>query len=207
MLGSKPLEELKALSPRKQEILEVAQRLISKVGYDGASMRQIAEELGIKTASLYSHYDSKDDMLYDIAIRCAHEFHAHVLPLEGMDASVAQRLGKMVRMHAKLIIRNIDAAAIFFHEWKHLEEGKDGRKAYYKGHIERYERAFINVIEEGIEKGFFRQVPAKFITYTLLNSINWIKNWYKPGGKMKVKDIEDEFEAFVLNGLKLNKYK
>lgn len=199
------MKDLKTLSPRKQEILEVAQRLISQDGYDGASMRQIAEELGIKTASLYSHYNSKDDMLWEIAIRCAHEFHAHVLPIEQMDASVEERLGKMVRMHAELIIRNIDAAAIFFYEWKHLEEGKEGRKAYYQGHIERYERAFINVIEEGIEQKIFREVPVKFMTYTLLNSINWIKNWYRPSGKMKVKEIADEFEAFVLNGLKSNK--
>ncbi|MCI4671204.1 MAG: TetR/AcrR family transcriptional regulator [Bacteroidia bacterium] len=204
MLGSKPLEELKALSPRKQEILEVAQRLISKDGFDGASMRHIAEELGIKTASLYSHYNSKDDMLWEIAIRCAKEFHEHVLPLESMPLSVEDRLGKMVRMHAELVIRNINAAAIFFHEWKHLEEGKENRKAYYKSQIERYEQAFISVIEEGIEGGSFRQVPARFITYTLLNSINWIKNWYKPSGKMKVRNIADEFEAFVLNGLILN---
>jgi len=207
MLGSVSIAKLNPLSPRKQEILEVAQRLFSQAGYDGASMRQIAEALDIQTASLYSHYKSKDDMLWEIAIRCAREFHVHVLPFEKMDSSVEERLRGMVRKHTELIIENIDASAIFFYEWKHLEdreEEKKARKKHYQDLIQTYEQAFINVIEEGISKGDFRQVPVKFITYTLLNCINWIQHWYKPKGKMTVGEITDEFEAFIINALKSN---
>ena len=40
--------------------------LFSKRGYDSVSLREIAEEVGIKKSSIYSHYSSKEAILMDI---------------------------------------------------------------------------------------------------------------------------------------------
>ncbi|MEO0897259.1 MAG: TetR/AcrR family transcriptional regulator [Bacteroidota bacterium] len=198
------LDNIRSLSPRKKEILEVATRLFSQEGYEGASMRQIADELGIKTASLYSHYNSKEDMLWEIAVRCAREFHNHILPISKEKTSLEERLRKMVRIHAQVIVQNIDASAIFFKEWRHLEnkDGQQGRRYQYKLLIDIYEKAYIDILEEGIQQGIFRKVPVRFMTFTLLSSINWIQNWYKPTGKMSLDEIAAEFEEYILNGIK-----
>jgi len=50
----------------KERIFEVALDLFAKKGYDAVSMREIAEAVGIKKASLYSHFASKDDLLGQI---------------------------------------------------------------------------------------------------------------------------------------------
>jgi AcrR family transcriptional regulator len=50
----------------KERIFEVALDLFSQKGYDAVSMREIAEAVGIKKASLYSHFSSKDDLLEQI---------------------------------------------------------------------------------------------------------------------------------------------
>ena len=50
----------------KEKIFDVSLDLFSKKGYDSVSLREIAEEVGIKKSSIYSHYASKEAILMDI---------------------------------------------------------------------------------------------------------------------------------------------
>lgn len=50
----------------KQKIIDVSIDLFSKKGYDSVSLRQIAEEVGIKKSSIYSHFSSKEAILMEI---------------------------------------------------------------------------------------------------------------------------------------------
>jgi AcrR family transcriptional regulator len=54
------------MNATKQKILEVAVDLFSKKGFSGASVREIARNVGIKESSLYNHYQNKDDILAKI---------------------------------------------------------------------------------------------------------------------------------------------
>jgi AcrR family transcriptional regulator len=57
----------------RQRILDVALGLFTEQGYDGTSLRQIAEKLGVTKAALYYHFESKDDILLALHMRL-HEF-------------------------------------------------------------------------------------------------------------------------------------
>lgn len=50
----------------KEKIFDAALDLFSKKGYDSVSLREIADEVGIKKSSIYSHYPSKKSILMDI---------------------------------------------------------------------------------------------------------------------------------------------
>jgi AcrR family transcriptional regulator len=47
----------------RAEILETALELFATKGYGGASLREIAERLGITKAALYYHFPAKEDLL------------------------------------------------------------------------------------------------------------------------------------------------
>ena len=47
----------------KQEILEAALKLFSVQGFEATSISQIANAVGIRKASLYSHFESKQAIL------------------------------------------------------------------------------------------------------------------------------------------------
>ena len=55
----------------KQIILDEALELFSKNGYDGTTVADIADAVGIKAASLYKHYQSKQDIFDSILARAA----------------------------------------------------------------------------------------------------------------------------------------
>ncbi|MFT8709352.1 MAG: helix-turn-helix domain-containing protein [Sporolactobacillus sp.] len=50
----------------KQAIFDCALSLFSKRGYNGVSMRDIAEAVGIKGSSIYNHYKGKQAIMDDI---------------------------------------------------------------------------------------------------------------------------------------------
>lgn len=50
----------------KEKIFNVSLDLFSKKGFDSVSLREIAEEVGIKKSSIYSHYASKEAILMSI---------------------------------------------------------------------------------------------------------------------------------------------
>lgn len=47
----------------REEILDAAAELFTKIGYAGTSTRRIADAVGMRQASLYHHFATKDDIL------------------------------------------------------------------------------------------------------------------------------------------------
>ncbi len=61
----------------KEQILEVALDLFSVNGYEATSISQIADAVGIRKASLYSHFASKQDILDTLVEELTEEYNMH----------------------------------------------------------------------------------------------------------------------------------
>jgi len=53
----------------RERILDVALELFNEKGYDGTSLREIAERLGVTKAALYYHFERKEDILLELHLR------------------------------------------------------------------------------------------------------------------------------------------
>jgi AcrR family transcriptional regulator len=51
---------------RRAEILEAAERIFVRDGYQGATIRKIADEVGVSSTALYMHFRDKDEILLEI---------------------------------------------------------------------------------------------------------------------------------------------
>lgn len=51
---------------RRAEILAAAERIFVDQGYDGATIRKIAEAVGLSSTALYMHFSDKSEILYEI---------------------------------------------------------------------------------------------------------------------------------------------
>ncbi|REG83827.1 TetR/AcrR family transcriptional regulator [Marinomonas pollencensis] len=60
----------------KSKILNAAEAAIVKGGYGAFSFRDIAEEVGIKSASVHYHYPTKADLVVAVMVRFTHDFQA-----------------------------------------------------------------------------------------------------------------------------------
>lgn len=67
MSDVRPYETLLAKGEdRKQRILEVAQRLLSRNGWRSTTLAQIAREAGVTPAGLLHHFESKEQLLHAV---------------------------------------------------------------------------------------------------------------------------------------------
>lgn len=62
------------ISDRRDAILDVAERLIRTHGYSGFSFREVASEVGIKSASVHYHFPTKPDLAAAVAKRYRERF-------------------------------------------------------------------------------------------------------------------------------------
>ncbi len=51
---------------RRAEILSAAERIFIEVGYEGATIRRIADEVGLSSTALYMHFSEKSEILHEI---------------------------------------------------------------------------------------------------------------------------------------------
>ncbi|MGI9543449.1 MAG: TetR/AcrR family transcriptional regulator [Cyclobacteriaceae bacterium] len=184
---------------RKQQIDKQAAVLFKTKGYAASSMRDLAQVLGIEAASLYSHIKSKEEILHRICFRMADAFFAAQKETEYLDSQPEVHLKKAIAHHLEVISQNIDDAAVFFHEWRHLSEPYLSEFLVMRGD---YEQQFITIIERGIQVNTFRVVDAKLTAMTVLSAMNWIHRWYKPDGKLSIDQISEQLAEMMIKGLK-----
>jgi AcrR family transcriptional regulator len=80
---------------RKEEIVAEATRLFAERGYEGASMGDLAERVGLRKASLFHHFPSKDVLYATVLNELMDGVKAAVLGAALAEGSFAQRLDSM----------------------------------------------------------------------------------------------------------------
>jgi AcrR family transcriptional regulator len=191
--------ETKTQVSRKEQIIKIAEKLFMEKGFMATSMRDIASELGIEAASLYSHIKSKDEILETICFRMADQFLLAIEDINDVYFDSEEKLRSLVRMHVRILTSDLNASAVFLHEWRHLNEP---RLTEFKKLRNRYENEFKTIIRFGEDENIFETVDEKFAVLTILSTLNWITEWYKPEGRMTADEIAKNLSDFIMTGLK-----
>ena len=80
---------------RRAEILAAAERIFVDVGYEGATIRRIADEVGLSSTALYMHFSEKSEILHEIcrlAFARLQEANAAVVAEGGSPDVILRRL-------------------------------------------------------------------------------------------------------------------
>ena len=184
---------------RKEQIIQTAARLFRQRGFMASSMRDIAGSLGIEAASLYSHIKSKDEILETICFQMAEKFLVAIDEVNDIYFNAEEKLIRIVKMHVSLLTGDMNASAVFLHEWRHLREAKLKEFIKMRNH---YEKGFRSIISLGADENIFETVDEKFAVLTILSALNWITEWYKPEGQMSSDEIAQNLSDFILTGLR-----
>ena len=82
---------------RRDAIVTAAARFFAERGYAAVGMRDVAEAVGVRGASLYHHFASKEEILFAICLTVTEEPNAQNLPLLDAPGTCSQRLAALVR--------------------------------------------------------------------------------------------------------------
>jgi AcrR family transcriptional regulator len=184
---------------RKKEIVGVSQGLFQEKGYQATSVRDIAKALDLEPASLYSHLETKEDILEEICFGMAEKFLTAIEEVNDIYFDAELKVRMAVENHVNILTENMDAAIVFIREWRNLSEPK---KSEFIEKRNQYERGIRDIVQTGIDEFKFNEVDQGFAALTILSSVNWIVEWYKRDGKLSPKEIADQLTRFILTGLR-----
>src|SRR6202795_5373231 len=100
------------MSTTTSELTRQAARLFAEKGYHGTSIGDLAEAMGLQKGSLYTHIDSKADLLWEVAREGSEAFHAALDALPE-DGPVLDRIRAALRAHLRVVAEQLDIATVF----------------------------------------------------------------------------------------------
>lgn len=158
---------VKEAEERRNEILDVAERLFVTKGFDHSSITDILNEIGIARGTLYYHFKSKEDILDAIISRITKKLVAKAEMIAGQkEIPVLQRLTLM--MQALNVNDDLGHAIM---EQVHKPQNALMHQKMQGELLASVNPLITGLIEEGIAEGICEtQYPAEVVEMTLLYS-------------------------------------
>src|SRR5688572_32505696 len=105
---------------RAPEIIEAAARVFAERGFHGATTQDIADVLGIRQASLYYYFPSKEGALEAVCLKGVEGFFEAAKAIAAGPGSAANRLARLIDSHLSPLIDRGDFVKVFLNERQHL---------------------------------------------------------------------------------------
>lgn len=184
---------------KKDAIVTKAAALFRKKGFASASMRELAETVGVEAPSLYNHIGSKSEILQIICFKVANEFNTHMIEVENSTDSALAKLEKLIRFHITMITGTYDEVFVANHEWKQMEEPF---LSNFLTQRKNYETSMMTIISAGIQKKELKKLNPFVAVLTILSAVRGIESWQRHKKNVTASQLENDMVDHLLNGLK-----
>lgn len=185
---------------RRREIIDAAAAVFQEKGYAAASIQDVADAVDILKGSLYYYIDSKDDLLFEV-INEVHQGGLENLE-RGKDVggSALERIREFVIRHMTYNARNLQKMTVFFHDFRALSPA---RRAVIVEERDLYDQHLRGLIASGREEGSVRRdVDPRMAAFSILGSINWMYQWFRPDGPKHIDEIAAEFGELAVDSVR-----
>jgi AcrR family transcriptional regulator len=186
-------------STKKEVIIEKASKLFREKGFGAASMRDLAEHVGVEAASLYNHIQSKSEILQTICFKVANEFMSNLEMVETSHQSTLKKMETIIRLHIRMMLDQYEFVYIADHEWRHLPEPY---LSNFLNQRRNYRKRLGDLIEDGISKGELKVIESYTAVLVILSAISGIDSWQRSRKSTSAEALEANIVRFLIEGLK-----
>jgi len=184
---------------RKDLIIKAGAALFREKGFGAASMRDLAENIGIEAASLYNHIKSKNEILESICFGVANDFNAHMDEVELSDASPLEKIETILRFHILQMVEHVEEVLVADREWKHLDEPY---RSNFHNQRRNYRKRFATIVEDGIKKNQIKKIDSPTAVLIMLHAVGGIESWHRSTAKITAQEVEENIVRILIDGLK-----
>ncbi len=142
---------------RKEEIRAAATRLFAERGYDGASMGDLAAHVGIRKASLFHHFESKQALYADVLSNILSDVAAAIVNSGKSAMSFPERVDFITDSLIDLFYAKPYAARLLFRETMNVQAET---RVELLGALGAVYSTGIRFVEEGQAAGEFSRALA-----------------------------------------------
>jgi AcrR family transcriptional regulator len=185
---------------RDAEVLDAALKVFYEQGYSGATVQDIADELGILKGSLYHYIDTKEDLLFGL-IESVHQaavgMHDEIMEVEGL--APLDRVRLYVERQVEFNLDHLQLVAVYYQDMERLSEE---RRALVKARQRENSRFMVGLIKEAQARGEADpERDASLLANLVFATIVWTYRWYRPGGRASRKTVARTCGSYAIDGL------
>jgi AcrR family transcriptional regulator len=189
---------------KRAALLRAAAKVFRERGYRGATLNDIAAELGTERGSLYYYVSGKEELFHEIVkvasaanvARLDEIRHGPGTPVDKLRAAIVALMSSYDEHYPYLYV--------YVQEDISQLAGDDTRFAEDMKAIDRqYTQAFTGLVEEGLDDGSLQSpAPAQVTAYGIIGMVNWTHRWYQQNGRLSAPEIGEAYATMVLDGLR-----
>ncbi len=181
---------------RRLQIATKAAQVFAASSYHTVGMREVAAAVGIRGASLYNHFSSKEEILYEIALSVTRDTVEGYLSILDAPGRSAERLAALIRLQIRHVaVRRVEHLVAI----AELKALTDEHRRHVLDYRNYYHRRVRDVIIAGHRTGDFRTSNARRATTALMDMLNGVSAWYRP--EIDVDHLADDYIRLGVGGL------
>lgn len=165
----------------RRRILDSAAYVLSRNGFAGTRLSDVAERAELRTATIYYYFESREELIAEVLWTGTHlirENVTSVLDEMPLDASPLDRISAAAAEHLRFVLSASDYSTASVRN-----AGQTPRKVRLRQIREekRYGRLWSDLILAAVEAGELRDDLDSFATRMfLLGALNWAAEWWNP---------------------------
>jgi TetR/AcrR family transcriptional regulator, cholesterol catabolism regulator len=180
---------------RAKELQRAAAELFFTKGYEATTVREIAEALDIKSASIYYHWKNKETILFDLIRSTMEQLTAGVRSVLETEARPDRQLAGLVVHHVVLHALRPRETVLGETELRSLT-GPRYRDALRMR--DDYESIVRGVLENGSRGEIFDVLDLSLTAYSIISQCTNVGIWYRADGRLGLDDVAAIYASFAL---------
>ena len=193
-------------SDRLTQIFYVAARLFCERGFDGTTMSDIADAIGVTKAAVY-HFmpGNKQDLLFAVMSYGMDTLDRTVIEPAQAIPDAEQRLRAIITNHVKLVA--LGSTSEGYNPVTVVVDEVGGLSATQRRKLDQRKRAYLELIRTTLNKlqqeGKLNDINVTVIAFGMIGMIMWLARWYRPEGKLTSDQIAEDISKTILGGILL----
>ncbi|GII55166.1 putative transcriptional regulator TetR family protein [Planotetraspora thailandica] len=189
-------------SERRDHLVKLAAELFARKGFQATTVRQIADEAGILSGSLYHHFDSKESIVDEVLRTFLEDLIAHYRATLADAGDAGAVLMEMVRIGFHTLEPHRAAITVMQNDWNYLRSLPGDRFDYLVRAEDEVERMWVEQIKRGQASGQFRADVDPKLTYRMIRDGIWVAvRWFRPGGRLDTDALAEHYIKVLFDGL------
>ena len=176
-------------------VREAAVSLISRLGYEAMSMRQLAAEVGVQAAALYRYFPTKEELLFTLM----REHMEGLLQAWGAarpaTADPVSRLAAYVENHIAFHIERRHATHVSNMELRSLSHERLTQILKMRT---AYEKELRTILRDGAEAGVFQVDDTGLTAMALIQMMTGVIVWFRPGERLSVAEVATTYLSMTM---------
>jgi len=165
---------------KKLKIIGSAFNVLQEKGYMDTKMSDIAEEAGIGKGTIYEYFGSKDELVVATFETMISMTQDNVLEMLDTIDDPEEKVRSFIRMRAKFFTEISGIFRLFVGLVQNIDDktGKLNTKSFLKDMYEQAIEKIEGVLQEGIDKGIFREVDKRSLAILMLSIMDGLQMPY-----------------------------